>query len=436
MSRYKEFQGKTLDDAIREACDYYGVAREKLEIEIVSDAKTGIFGLVGVKKATIKASRMLLDAAVSALMRDSPVEAEEPARDQGRGGSVRTGKRGRGQALRVPDRDQAGEAKESSARGRTAHEHAGQQGMSAEMPENPVPDHTENSDSLAADGSREAGRDRAKARNKKSGAAVAESSDRGRGSLPEKKAAVAVMRTFSERGGKIPVDPLAVDSSADAVRDDLPDFHLENCDKDHLFHVVSAVVLRLVDPIVGNVPCEVTIHGRRIRACLDCGDAVGLLVGRDGQTLAAVEYLAARIVARQLGGLVRLQVDAGKYRERQDDKLKDVALALAAKVKETGRPQSTRSLSAYQRRLVHLALEGDDMVETRSKGEGAQRRVVVLLKSPPGGSSEKRNVVGTDVPGPDGSDSGEIGSASRREPEDAEGEREDDSASASDRMER
>ena len=58
MSRFKDFEGKSLDDAISEACEYYGVAREKLEIEIVSDAKTGIFGLVGVKKAWIRAARV------------------------------------------------------------------------------------------------------------------------------------------------------------------------------------------------------------------------------------------------------------------------------------------------------------------------------------------------------------------------------------------
>jgi spoIIIJ-associated protein len=121
----------------------------------------------------------------------------------------------------------------------------------------------------------------------------------------------------------------------------------------------------------------VEIGNDRARVSLDCGDAAGLLVGRDGQTLAAVQYLAARIVGRKIGGALRLHIDAGHYRERQDDRLKELALSLAAKVKKTRKPQSTRPLSAYQRRIVHLALEPDPDVSTRSKGEGAQRRVVV-----------------------------------------------------------
>ena len=55
MSESKEFLGKTLDAAIAEACSYYDVPREKLEIEIIEDAKTGIFGIVGARKAKIRA---------------------------------------------------------------------------------------------------------------------------------------------------------------------------------------------------------------------------------------------------------------------------------------------------------------------------------------------------------------------------------------------
>ncbi|MEG6551505.1 Jag N-terminal domain-containing protein, partial [Desulfocurvibacter africanus] len=55
MSEYKEFTGKSLDDAIKEACDFYALERGKLEIEIISGGSSGIFGLVGKKKAVVKA---------------------------------------------------------------------------------------------------------------------------------------------------------------------------------------------------------------------------------------------------------------------------------------------------------------------------------------------------------------------------------------------
>jgi spoIIIJ-associated protein len=117
-----------------------------------------------------------------------------------------------------------------------------------------------------------------------------------------------------------------------------------------------------------------------VRVRIDCGEDPGLLVGRDGHTLAAVQYLASRIIARRIGGSLRMQIDAANYRAQQDGRLKELALSLAERAKSTRRPQSTRPLSAYQRRIVHLTLEGDETVQTRSKGEGAQRRVIIQLK--------------------------------------------------------
>lgn len=352
MSQCKEFQGKTLDDAIQEACDYYGVARAQLEIEIVSDAKTGIFGLVGVKKACIRASRVQLTDTVSALLKEDgkAVADEETKRTQNNGKKQ--------------------EKKPASPRENNSREQGGKNGDSRK-PATPAPAAEENEEpgDSAGNGNRKGDDERPHNSNGgRGGRKPAEGNGRERGGnrRPEARNSVAA------------VDVVA--PAPDEAREDLPDYDLAGCDQDELFRIVQEVVLRLVEPIVGTVPCREEIHGKRVRVTLDCGDAAGLLVGREGQTLASVQYLAARIVSRRLGGSVRLQIDAGNYRERQDDKLKDLALHLAAKVKETGRPQSTRPLSAYQRRVVHLALEGDETLLTRSKGEGLQRRVVILLK--------------------------------------------------------
>ena len=68
MEGFKEFHGKDLDDAIRQACDYFAVAREKLEIDIIQDSKSGIFGIVGVRKALIKARRVQMREALGAAL--------------------------------------------------------------------------------------------------------------------------------------------------------------------------------------------------------------------------------------------------------------------------------------------------------------------------------------------------------------------------------
>ena len=355
MVDYKEFQGKTLDDAIREACEYYGVPREKLEIDIVSDAKTGIFGLVGVKKATIRAGRVRLSGTVEALLEDGGAEdTPQPAQEPATGKPRQTPRveRGEKQAAAAKKAKQPGRAEmvtPTSAPASMSVEEAADSG-----PVRPS--------AVSPDG----------AANRTPG--------RGRTAGGNRKQTGYAPKTRSD-SGEAP-SPVADGGAKDVVREreDLPDLDLAACDKGMLLAVVEEVVLRLVEPMVGRVPCEVAIAGSRVRITLDCGDAAGLLVGRDGQTLAAVQYLATRIISRKIGGTIRLQVDAGKYRERQDDKLKEQALSLAARVRETGRPLSTRPLTAYQRRIVHLVLEQDASVQTHSKGEGAQRKVVISLR--------------------------------------------------------
>lgn len=101
MDGFKEFQGKDLDDAIREACEYFNAAREKLEIEIVEDAKSGIFGIVGARKAKVRARRVELHDAVASILgadettadagRKSRETARETSRHAGREGSALPG---------------------------------------------------------------------------------------------------------------------------------------------------------------------------------------------------------------------------------------------------------------------------------------------------------------------------------------------------------
>ncbi|MDY7002382.1 MAG: R3H domain-containing nucleic acid-binding protein, partial [Thermodesulfobacteriota bacterium] len=107
----------------------------------------------------------------------------------------------------------------------------------------------------------------------------------------------------------------------------------------------------------------------------------GLVIGREGQTIAALQYLANRIVSRKSNSQVRVHLDAGDYREKQDENLRKTALFLANKAKSQGRTQSTRPLSSYHRRVVHLALQNNETVQTKSKGEGPMKRVLIFPRS-------------------------------------------------------
>ena len=83
MDDFKEFQGKSLDEAIRAACSYFDAQREKLEIDIIQDAKNGIFGLVGARKAIVRARRAQLKPRVGSLLARDAQPASSPKPRQG-----------------------------------------------------------------------------------------------------------------------------------------------------------------------------------------------------------------------------------------------------------------------------------------------------------------------------------------------------------------
>lgn len=156
---------------------------------------------------------------------------------------------------------------------------------------------------------------------------------------------------------------------------------VEQLDAVRLEALVQEAVRELVRPIVGTEMClDVKVGEGRVQVCVDCDEDSGLLIGREGQTLAALQYLVSRVVSRGMNAAVRVQLDAGEYRRRQDEKLREMALALAERVRQSGRSYSTRPLSSYHRRIVHVCLQDAGDVQTRSTGDGPMKRVVIMRR--------------------------------------------------------
>jgi len=147
-----------------------------------------------------------------------------------------------------------------------------------------------------------------------------------------------------------------------------------------LEEMVRNVVHRLLEPIVQEPQIEIQTNEKRIHVLLEDSDNSGLVIGKEGQTISALEYLINRIVDKQWSDKVFIQLDAGGYRGRQDESIRQKALFLAKKVKETGKAKSTKPMSSYHRRLVHMALQNDTDILTKSKGEGSLKRVLIVSK--------------------------------------------------------
>jgi spoIIIJ-associated protein len=107
------------------------------------------------------------------------------------------------------------------------------------------------------------------------------------------------------------------------------------------------------------------------------GDGSGLLIGRKGQTLDALEYLVNKIVHKGAEDKKRIVVDTENYRSRREESLVNLAQRLAEKAKRMGRPVTISPMSAHDRRIIHLALQEDKALHTWSTGTGLYRKIII-----------------------------------------------------------
>ena len=115
--------------------------------------------------------------------------------------------------------------------------------------------------------------------------------------------------------------------------------------------------------------------------CIDMkGDHMGILIGKRGQTLDALQYLANRVANKHQDGYVRVKLDTENYRARREETLKHLAKNIAHKVKRNRRPVVLEPMNPYERRIIHSALQSDPYETTHSEGEDPYRKVVVTLK--------------------------------------------------------
>jgi spoIIIJ-associated protein len=120
------------------------------------------------------------------------------------------------------------------------------------------------------------------------------------------------------------------------------------------------------------------------------GDDAGLLIGRRGETLQALQYLVNLIVTHQLNRSAYVLIDVEGYKERRRETLAGVAHRTAARAMRDGEPVELEPMAAYERRWIHIALVDSNDVRTESTGEGNDRRVVIYPRSEPAGPSVDR----------------------------------------------
>ncbi len=110
------------------------------------------------------------------------------------------------------------------------------------------------------------------------------------------------------------------------------------------------------------------------------GEDMGVLIGKRGQTLDALQYLVSLTVNREEENYIHVKLDTEGYRERRKETLEILARNIAYKVRKSRSSMSLEPMNPYERRIIHAALQHDRFVTTHSEGEDPYRRVVVTLK--------------------------------------------------------
>ncbi|NPA94958.1 MAG: KH domain-containing protein [Thermodesulfobacteria bacterium] len=264
----KEFEEKTVEKAIEEACRYFGCSKDDLEVEIITRGSTGLFGLGG-KKARIKAKPK------PEIIEELKDKAEEP----------------REETESASGQEQEAEAKEQSF----------------------------SQDSAAT-----------------------ETKEETRGSSDA---------------------PARTEIGKEELRK-----HLELACK-----ITNDIIAK------SGLSGEATVVEQGSKPYVNVsGDDLALIIGKDGQTLDALEYLVNLCLRRQNPDVnYRVMLEAAGYRERRRRNLISLAERLALKVKRTGRSLSLSPMPARERRIVHVALKEFKGIKTHSSGQGANRKVVI-----------------------------------------------------------
>jgi spoIIIJ-associated protein len=312
-----EIEGKNTEEAIEKAKQHFGVPLEKLDIEILSTASTGIFGLVGSRKARIRVT--LSSDGSPRTAPAAPAKAAPPKAPPAKPAPAEVAPVKAVEAAPAPEKREP-----------------------RPVPARPVP-------------ARPAPARPAPAR------PPAPEVDR-----PQAEPAAPEARE---------APPAPVDRPA-APRDDGPGVEIVPPSQE-LVDRSLGLMQGLIERMGIETHLQAGIEEDRIVINIE-GEKAGLLIGRRGQTLDALQYILNKMVNKAEKKPVRLVLDAEDYRGRRRQALEDLAARMGEKARRSGKPITISPMNAHDRRIVHLALKDDGRVRTASRGEGELKKIIIF----------------------------------------------------------
>jgi spoIIIJ-associated protein len=343
---YREFTGKTVEEAIKAARDEFGIGLDELDFEILTSGSRGVLGMGAEPARIIAAPRSALGGAAPKREAAAAQPLPAPSRDD----------RGPRRDDRAPRRDDRGPRRDDRAPRRDDRpprrddRPAPAPVPAPEQPEHVEDDPVESAAPAPSAAPSAARRDRGPARERSS--LVSD------GEAQEVQAARSLAREREELQ--------AAEASPEALQSG------------------REILAELMEHLGFDVDVEVDMGETNRLNVVGRGrekEALGALIGRKGERLSALQHLLNLMLSRRMGEWTRVLVDVEDYRGRRERQLRELAAKAAQRVTETGKMVQFEPMPALERRWLHLALRDDPNVATQSIGEEPDRRVVVLPRS-------------------------------------------------------
>lgn len=319
-----EASAKTTEEAIDAGLAALGVSISDVTVQVIDEGSKGLFGLFGSRLAKVRLTvKETEEDPLSLLMADKPAPKAEKKAD--RKAEAKPDKKAEKKAEAQPEAKSEKKAEEKSDAEKPAR-----------PPRQPKP--------------RQPKAEKAEKQEKP------EQPEQEKKPLPPKAPAKPIEKPVVTM---IPAEEVVADSAAGKAQTFLKELtRLMGVDVD----------VAVGNDTEGNVFVQMT------------GDTLGILIGRRGETLDALQYLTSLKINRGQEGYTRITLDTENYRAKREDTLIRLANRMANRAVKTGRKVSLEPMNPYERRIIHSALQANEAVDTHSEGDEPNRHVVITLR--------------------------------------------------------
>lgn len=390
MEEKKKYSGKTVNEAITNACTSLGVPSKRLDYRVVQQPSNGFLG-IGSRAAIIEAWIRTEKRETAPAPAEKPAETSAAVAAASSDTTETSGKAKDIVSLRRPAKEETGKADTD----KTAGSEKAAAVMKSAVPEDVKKagqaetetvdiEHFVSADEIekraaAAPAYEETG----SAENERPGYAerrgqrrYGSKERRGRnGGRPDRRRT----RDHQSQG-----TPVVVDNTVHTPSKPKPERKVKQRTEDEI-EILRNTAGTFLKDVLSHMGTECVIETAYdaktgTLSCVMSGSDMGILIGKRGQTLDSLQYLTSLAVNKKTDEYVRVKLDTEDYRERREETLRNLAHSIAYKVRNTGEAFALEPMNPYERRIIHSSLQNSRYVETYSEGEEPYRHVIIAPK--------------------------------------------------------